>query len=77
MQAIWLYLVLEGATVVYVDRKVTPVLACIYREYHRKSEDRYIFYIPVTSKCPPFVRHTVKETPVWQAAPHTDKEMLA
>jgi hypothetical protein len=63
MQVIWLYLVLEGATVVYVDRRVTPVLACIYREYHRKSEDRYIFYIPVTSKCPPYVRHRPKEAP--------------
>ena len=63
MQAIWLYLVLEGATVVYVDRKVTPVLARIYREYHRKSEDRYIFYIHVTGKCPPYVRHRIEEMP--------------
>mgnify|MGYP003135937323 FL=1 len=63
MQVIWLYLVLEGATVVYMDRRVTPVLACIYREYHKKTEDRYIFYIQVTGKCPPYVRHRIEEMP--------------
>ena len=63
MQVIWLYLVLEGATVVYVDRRVTPVLACIYREYHKKTEDRYIFYMQVTGKCPPYVRHRIEEMP--------------
>jgi|TARA_R100001510_G_C7576992_1_gene151366 hypothetical protein len=63
MQVIWLYLVLEGATVIYVDRKVTPVLACIYREYHEKTEDRYIFYMHVTGKCPPYVRHRIEEMP--------------
>ena len=63
MQVIWLYLVLEGATVIYVDRKVTPVLACIYREYHKKTEDRYIFYMHVTGKCPPYVRHRIEERP--------------
>ena len=63
MQVIWLYLVLEGATVIYVDRKVTPVLACIYREYHEKTEDRYIFYMHVRGKCPPYVRHRIEEMP--------------
>ena len=63
MQVIWLYPVLEGATVIYVDRKVTPVLACIYREYHKKTEDRYIFYMHVTGKCPPYVRHRIEEMP--------------
>ena len=63
MQVIWLYLVLEGDTVIYVDRKVTPVLACIYREYHKKTEDRYIFYMHVTGKCPPYVRHRIEEMP--------------
>ena len=63
MQVIWLYLVLEGATVIYVERKVTPVLACIYREYHKKTEDRYIFYMHVTGKCPPYVRHRIEEMP--------------
>ena len=64
MQVIWLYLVLEGATVIYMDRKVRPVLSCIYREYHEKTEDRYIFYMHVTGKCPPYVRHTIEEMPV-------------
>ena len=61
MEVVWLYLFLEGSTAIYVNRKVTPVTICIYKEhFDRKLEKKYVFYINVLADCDPFVRHIRK-----------------
>ncbi len=63
MTVIWLYLILEGGTAIYNERKqVISVRACVYQNYHdRDDKKRYTFYIPITGKCPPYVRHERKQ----------------
>ncbi len=59
MTVIWLYLVLEGGTAIYNERnQVVTVKVCQYKNYHDRTDDeKYTFYIPITAKCPPYVRH--------------------